>query len=414
MKIKVSLLVLVISVNSILASCESPQVATTTEEIPVYTKSPSETPISTWTTSPEPTKEHSDFEVIEANCPTFVSNQEVELGDGFLIYDSRDPYFQRDIGEVAILNTRTGYFQVEWTDNLAISSRYDISPDKTKLLYFDDTSMIHITTLDGTEYPIAYWNSEWGTSVDWFDNERLVVWPEGEWKTGTLIVLDPFEGSWEIVQHNFPSGLNVGRPYVSYNKDFGVGLYICGENFCLWDVNSGTDISMFKSTSTNFVWRLPERDKIAMVISDDNYGEVGELMVVDESGLMLLTTNFGEAYSQCSMTLIEKLTWSPNGRYIALSLSLEDRALGTLIAIDVSAKKAVDYCLQIPRFSPIVWSPDSSKVMITRPVDIDKYLQTVNTPEHQTGEVVVLDIEETVATITFNETVATGWMVLPE
>ena len=196
--------------------------------------------------------------------------------------------------------------------------------------------------------------------------------------------------------------------------------YISGDYFVLWDVQTNTDIwrSLFFLKSS-YQWQRPKRDKIALAVSSGDFVTTlfSELFVLDQDGQATQFTHLTEAYPSVRQIEITNINWSPNGRYVAFSLHLDDATnefkTPTLIVVDTETKQVKDFCIVVAEYSPIVWSPDSQKIVVTSPADYEEYQRTIHTPVKQQGDVILVDVAANNATRIIKDTVGAGWMITP-
>jgi WD40 repeat protein len=111
-------------------------------------------------------------------------------------------------------------------------------------------------------------------------------------------------------------------------------------------------------------------DKIAVPLSS---GRIDDLYILNAYGDEIRATDFFRMYDSPSSTLILNLSWSPDGRYIALQLNLrtkEDEEMGRkdrlsegrLLVVDLENRLVTDYCLLFGY--PPVWSPDGKYLFV--------------------------------------------------
>jgi hypothetical protein len=213
--------------------------------------------------------------------------------------------------------------------NLA-PSIYRISPDRKWYIYFEPAKMctgsqLHISSINGQESPVAYWDPTWGDSVEWLDNQRLIVRSTDEWLKGIVIVLNPFTGEWQkrTADEHVISNLSIFAPVIYYNPSLEQAIYSSGDSiFILWDIQSNQDIWLKRGA--NFWVRpswSPGGSQFAMVVTDLEANQ-SDIHLVDSSGKEARLTNLAETYPSVSGVYISEMEWSPDGRYIAFLVSV--------------------------------------------------------------------------------------------
>lgn len=412
------------SVSTVQTTSTPPIAATATRVIPLTTVTVTQPVESTVMSTAMVGASHScpDIQPIGSPVPPLA---------GTLVVDSRwlDPNFllnpSKVEGDVYLMDMQTLETQVLPRSQVhkgAVPDAFNISPDLKKFIYLDQSvnsaNQLRVGMIDGTEFTSAYWDDSWGSAVSWFDNQRLIIRPVNEWRDGVVIILDPGSGEWRKVEHEFPSGLNSFFPYVAYNFTLTRGSYLSGDNLVLWDIPSGTDLLTLPTRSPEFAWRLPQRDMLAVVVRRGDSSETihDELSLVDQDGHETQITHLAQAFPSAQSIEIKGPIWSPDGKYIAFRLSLDDPEgieRPQLAVVDLETQQVTSYCFVVPLYAPILWSPDSGNVIITVPVDYGEYKKTIDLPVRQRGDIILVNIEDASVIRVAENTTAVGWMLPP-
>jgi len=299
----------------------------------------------------------------------------------------------------------------------------NISPSRKWFFYFLPSgqagSRIHIRSIDGKEWPIAYWDDAWGQGVEWVNDHMLLILPkdEADWLNGINISLDLDSGKWEKITPTLPSGLNIDTPFISYSPTMMRAIYHSGDSFVLWSPESQQDIwrkgraNLFSTPG----WS-PNGNYFAMSFMKDEVRQ-SDIFLVNPDGQEIQLTDFSKAYPNMNEIYIEDMEWSPNGRYISFTLTVEDNVntikSSDLMLVDIETKQVIDYCLTFYERGHFVWSPNSEQILFATPVDYKEYIETIHQVKEQKVEVLLVDIKKEVAVKISEDKVAVGWMVTP-
>lgn len=386
-------------------------------------------PLPTTTSAPE---------IIETQQPTPISTRSNQLEkqciaisdtkstdavttSGHLIIDPRifDPSSQED---VYVLNPET----LEQSQLLQIDntikfqpSIYTISPSREHFLFFriNDTSetQLYIGTIDGSAQQSAYWDSSWGDVAFWLNDNQLFIPPNLSHQNA--IVLNPFTGIWEEAISEFPRPLNTSFPYFFYNSTLSQAIYVSGDNYVLWDANSNTDI-WTKSTYAPYLtpaW-APDGTRAAMIIREENnilQNVRDELILIDSLGNEIQLTNFASIFFDATEIKITSVAWSPTGQSIAATLTIKEKSNdipnSSLLIIDVSSQKVIDFCVPMINPSYIVWSPNGNQLAVNIPRNIEKFVKDANQPSIDNVSTILIDINKKNAVRIIDQPVV-GWM----
>jgi len=226
------------------------------------------------------------------------------------------------------------------------------------------------------------WEKNWGILRGWLDNDNIYI--EGyETPLGTIFSIEPFVGTTKELTPTFTNIYNDYPPAIWSNvpnSDLTLMLYPNsasaeeGIGYTLWDIEARKRIWHEDSRIAPSVppqWSSDYKS-FAVNIAMDPIQDHSEIFVFNNLGQMISQTDFGAKYS--SVFVSRYMSWSPDGRYIAVWLGLgtenNQPEHPSLVLIDLNEGKAIDYCLQsFGVGSDIIWS-NGGKWLITRPDDI--------------------------------------------
>jgi len=327
---------------------------------------------------------------------------------------------------VLLINLKSGnetQLSVKETDN-----HFAVSPGGEYLAYDirkDGTNQWQINIVDATSTLLKTFDEEALQSFEWLDGKNLLVNSLSDKFTHyPLILLSPFDNKEKLTEpfiteeeRIIPSDreLIYGWGFyafhkIIYNPTFTRAIYASsnqnGATIVFRDLLSNKDISTLRS---RVAWGVspkwsPDGTQIAIGINIDSADETNELVVLDQNGLQLFTTHL---VGLSEKTYISSLSWSPDGRKIALWYTTHENInIDLRLAIfDISTQKIVDYC--ITKDSPYyrwhtndkapIWSPDSNYLLI-------------ETADDDIPNAVILDIVNKNAVIIKNSYEPVGWM----
>lgn len=292
-----------------------------------------------------------------------------------------------------------------------------------------------IANAKGQLLSVMPWEEGWIEMPAWLDNDRLVINPSGlnpeenaGDKPATLLVLNPFSGERQILKPDFPRILNTrstlsailpfweGWSGVIYDPTLTRAIYprFIGDNeemytYAIWDPSKrqliatledvfarfsmGTAFPMPKWSpdGSRFVFQgfIPTQDSVKI-----------ELYEVSRDGQTRQLTQL----SSVAYVWESSYSWSPDGQHIAMLLgpplgSAYEKA--RVAVLDMATLTITDYCVNITfngDASPI-WSPDGRQFVIT-----DWY-------EKDHRRVILVDIEQNIATQIAEDMEPAGWML---
>jgi hypothetical protein len=224
----------------------------------------------------------------------------------------------------------------------------------------------------GQQITIMSWMKEWGVLRGWLDDEHLFI--DGKYPhRGTIFIVNPFL---EQVKELPPIDLNIYDGYppavwsVFPNSELTLALYLndssqeAGVGYNLWNIMTGEKIWHQDSrTAPNILpfWS-PDWKQFGVIVEENVILEnQAEIFIVDNSGNLILQTNFSSSYSY--VFIGRNLTWSPDGRHLVfwLSIGSSDNPPQTtsLAVLDLKEKKVTDYCIKSYGLgNKLVWVQD--------------------------------------------------------
>lgn len=300
-----------------------------------------------------------------------------------------------------------------------------------------------VANAKGQPLSVMPWEDEWSVMPAWLDNEHVVINAAGlnpKENTGdepdTMLALDPFSGKRQILKPDFPKILNIswsshfvplpfwdGWSGVIYDPTLTRAIYprFVGDSkemytYAIWDPSKrrlvATLEDVFSSTISGYfpmpVWS-PDGSRFVFEGFDPTADPVKmELYEVNRNGQAKQLTQLAPA----AYVWDTGLSWSPDGRYIAMFLAPytggpSDKARAAVL--DTETLDVTDYCVSVT-FSgegygaggpvwPPVWSPDGKQFVI-----MDWY-------EKEHRRVILVDIEKNIAAQIAEDMEPVGWMV---
>lgn len=256
--------------------------------------------------------------------------------------------------------------------------RFYWSPDERKVLI---EASIAVYEKGGKE-PIGVVNALYLADISQINSPKLLRWGEDTKITAdkSRSTLGPFQWS--------PSG-----KYFSFlERSGGTFRRKFDETWILWIINTSTlDVVSKKDVSDatiggNFLkgysWS-PAEDKIAYIGFDESKSK--GIFIWDVSENSFYETGIKEYIKSFEDTV---LTWSPDGRKLALAGQTYNAGNYSLLIIDTASRKITNLLSAAIIIAPrdAFWSPDSRNILVTemKPDDkIDVYLVNMENGEHR-------------------------------
>ncbi len=326
-----------------------------------------------------------------------------------------------------------------------------VSPDKTLLAYkrilFDaDNRIIQddiiIANANGQIVKTTPVEKEWNDILGWSDNQHLFIGfakagpaEKAGKKSNPILIFDPLRNDERQILHpDFPQFLNAPSttlPYwhgwngVIYDSTLAEAIYpgfVDGDGemytYILWDISSKKVVASLKNIfrayvlqnsqypmptwapdNSQFVVRglVPQPDKVIM-----------ELYSVSRDGVIKQLTHLDST----AYIFGSNLSWSPDGRYIAMFLGPAygaDSQKAHVAILDMKSLDITDYCFSVSyseeghysegNAPAAIWSPNSKQFLVQ-----DWY-------EKNHSRVILVDIEKGIAAQIAENMEAVGWML---
>lgn len=318
-----------------------------------------------------------------------------------------------------------------------------VSPDRTLMAYNSTildaqdritANNLIIANASGKQLKAIPWETDWAGILGWTDDRRLVLYRSKPGVTflkyDTYLVLDPFTGQRQVLGRDFPKFTN--QPYqrtlgwegwygVLYDPTLTRVVYpqLVGKNdqqltYALWDVSRQRLVASLENS-----FELPAR--FNDIYPMPHWSPDGSKFVF--RGLVDVSPNLAlfELYSVSRDGQVEQLThltsvalvqdsnlsWSPDGRYIAMFLNhwrvdiSQEPARAAVL--DTTNLEITDYCVPISSGEGLglprpIWSPNGKQFLVSE--------QGVSHPR-----VILVDVTRGFAAQISQDTEATGWMV---
>ncbi len=385
-------------------------VATTVVPSPTASLVPTHSATPTATTTPTPTGELplANFRVVE-QCMKIESllPQDFIL-EGKLIRHCEQgacslDIHGTDIREMPIVSKEPDQWFWQWA----------VSPDRKKLFYELVTQdenweiksrQFGLITADGQQLPMSPVPTGWRLD-GWRDNNllNLDMWKDEE---HFVAVFDPLTGTitetlLPPLENPFKGSLIIKDPRASYDPTYDRVIYLTepGDEWELWDVWANK--LLWHGNKFTLLWAFwsPDGQQVAV--------DSGDLFIVGRDGEETQLTNFSVAYPNMGVS-IGNISWSPDGRYIALWLNIhpgEYFVQWRLVILDIQTGQAIDYCIpsEEGQWPNSVWSPSGQQIAVN----------TFTGYELDTLSVVIVDLNRDIAVKLPGHHAVLGWMVSP-
>lgn len=370
--------------------------ASPTEAIVTATTLPIPSATVTASATPEPDFPEGCVNLTETSLNTDVLNGSlVVAGDALLNFSSY--FLDPKSNQLLDIETRT---QVSWDAPTTNVSTTKVSPNKKFIqAYLMGKNYDILGTVDEIIKTYDTQGQEDWNRGRWLDNERMFFqyWsvPNGD----TIVIYNPFTGEQKDMRLDLPN------PYIVY-ESLGKVAWVKAdidptlkrvlyndkdERLVLWDLDTQTEIASLPSPTdvTEGTWS-PDGNEFA-VRSPSSIDALKELFIIDMDGTVKMT-RFNHIYPFANVST--RPSWSPDGRRIAFWLQISNiantdpKTLRQWLAItDTTTLDTQIYCLS-PNKPPtsgggIVWSPDSTRVIINTNVSSEEVKPVLVDLTHQ-------------------------------
>jgi len=228
-----------------------------------------------------------------------------------------------------------------------------------QLLTAEGQVLINQLSLKKDEYIAGWWDNRHLKVSRWINREIIGL--------TSLAVMDIFTGQRREIPANFP-GFYRFYPFLLFNPiiyDPTLTLVVypretaAGPVFVLRDIFRKKDLTQISSFPIDAPKWSPEGKQFVVVGYVDIPKDAGEFFRVTRTGSVTQLTHLGTYYN------INRYSWSPDGRYIALWLG--DPQDEQLAIMDMQTLEITSYCIhsQDPDNAPEpIWSPDSRQLVV--------------------------------------------------
>lgn len=354
--------------------------------------------------------------------------------------EKRPEIYWVDMATGESYTTRFGYNFVVSPDQKTVVYDRSVYDEGHKVLSQD----LVVAAPDGSEIIKYPWQDEWSSIVGWLDSQHLIISLDQYNGSSLSIKTDPSPvtifnlttGEEKTRSVSFPELLfpeavlpNWGGTYgVSYSYDLTRALYPrylddTKEMFAyaLWDMENNSLIvtldDVFKSFSIYNIFHQPFWSAnneyfalvgMTLVLTDEPF-LITEIYVVTRNGDVTQITTMSPQFRPDR----NSLAISPNGQYISFNLTTESSVSekhGWAAYVDLETNSIINTCIPIGyhgvgglggELLSAIWSPDSSKVLVT-----DWY-------EEDHNRVILIDFALHTAYVVAHDAQPVAWMTNP-
>ncbi len=247
------------------------------------------------------------------------------------------------------------------------------SLDKLAFMYGSKEPDLVIITPNGDVLTSIEWDDRWESYV-LIDAQRILFRYKGSEPVAEII--NPYTGSRQTYSLNLPNFfdgyLDAHITYWKfvYHPNLTTVAYMQLKQdakfpgFVLWDLDQSQALWTLDKPSVYFVppvWS-PDATRLAVAAmnqKEDNWDRF-ELFLVGIDGKATKWIDIKRIYQD---VLVTDMKWSPDGRYLAFLAPIGK----PFLVLDISTQQLYDYCIPgNSSYGKIVWSPDSTQVIVPR------------------------------------------------
>ncbi len=320
-----------------------------------------------------------------AGCVNLTINSlDISRLNGLLIVFNSDGSFFLDPQSNQILNIEDKTQISEIAPDTG-GSWVHVSPNKKLIMAVSDVALSKsyavIRTADKVVKTYSTQGQEQWNRGRWLDNERMFFQDWFAPHDSSIVIYNPFTGEQKNIQLDLPNPYIVedigGRlSWVKADIDPTLKRVLYNdkdERLVLWNLDTQKEIASLPSPTDLLYGTWSPDGKVIAIPSTSSNSASTELFTIDMDGTVKMT-DFNQKYSFANVD--NWPSWSPDGRHIAYWLKISNDAnadtetLGQWLAItDTTTLETQIYCLSSnkpPRSGGnIVWSPDSTQVIVT-------------------------------------------------
>ncbi|MBK9926427.1 MAG: hypothetical protein IPP66_14220 [Anaerolineales bacterium] len=256
------------------------------------------------------------------------------------------------------------------------------------------------------------WHNDWELDglKTWLNNKDLLITLESQNYPPDFIALNPFTGEITPLPSLFPDQVirspDLYVPFADYDPTLNYVIYPALEDnvygFSLFDRTGNKQIAFSPSLSIVDIGAPEWSDdgqQYAFVAETKSgaYVHTGKL-----DGNVDATANLGEVLQSI---LVDKLSWSPDNKYIALVAYSISQQTEKLLLVDLAKQKIIDPCIKVnyKNWSVVdskfpVWSPDGQMLLVENQTELGK------------NEVILIDVSKMTAGIFARDVRVLGWI----
>lgn len=249
------------------------------------------------------------------------------------------------------------YKTIDWTDD-------------------DYKKSLVILSATGEEPVLIPWENEWGFAR-WLDDEQIVI-PHLPPHLSTTDILNPFTNEQQTLAPDLPDFYFLPEyPILRaawnlvYDPTLTRVVYIAfpgGEehsrlNLVVWDLEANQESwRLYKRSTIELrpAWS-DDGSKLAVVALNEreHNWDLLELYIVSRDGEAVQWLDLAGYYPD-SLVVIK---WSPDGRYLAIA-PFGGGGDNLILILDTTTRRLFDYCLAADATNGMIWSPDSTQVIV--------------------------------------------------